>query len=73
MVIGDVTIAMHDALRLREAREQRRGQRLQLRLFGLGEERADLLANRAVDTGVGDRALPLGEKRVLRCVTSKTR
>ena len=65
LIVGEVTVAMHGALRLYETGEQGRGQRPELRLFGLGEKRADLLADRAMDPGVGDGALPLGQERVL--------
>ncbi len=70
-VIRDVAIAVHLARGFLEAREQRRRQRPQHRLLGLGEKRADLLADRAVNPGVGDGALPVGEKRVLRGETRK--
>src|ERR1019366_7655747 len=57
--------------RFLETREQGRRQRPQLRLLDLREERADLLTDRAVDARVGDGALPVGEKDVLRGETRK--
>src|SRR5476649_1590898 len=62
----DMAVEVHAALPLLVAGKQARGQRQQGRLLGRAEQRADLLADRPVDPGVGDVLLPLAEEDVLR-------
>ena len=61
----DVAVAADQATALLEAREEHGRQRPQGRLLRRHEKLKHLLAHGSVDAGVGDCALPLGEKLVL--------
>ena len=57
----DVPVPMHDPLPLMEEREPLQRQRLQRPPLHFLEELADLLADRAVNAGVGHRGFPVRE------------
>src|SRR5207245_1015091 len=65
LVHFDVTVAVHLALAFVKEREPPRWQGPQGRPFHLRKQLADLLADRAVDTLVGDRVLPVEQMAVL--------
>ena len=60
-----MTITMHRAVRLVEARETLHRQRQQCRTFKFLEDFADLLLRRPVNPRVRDRLLPIQQVRIL--------